>query len=302
LIADRGNHAIRRVDGTGRITTVAGTPPAGGVSGDGGPATAASVNAPCAVAVAPDGGVLIPDRDNNRVRRVAPDGSISTVAGNGTSGDGGDGGPATAASVTGPYALLMLPDGTLLIGERGGNRIRSVSAAGIITTVAGTGAGGFNGDGPAVAAELNDPVGLAPLPDGDVLVADVNNHRVRVLTARPLPQVAPLVAPEPLAGPSPGAAPSPTPAGAPPTRSVVFRVTRLSARASRRALRLRFTLPAPARVRVDVVRRGRSVLHRRIAGRRGPNAVNLEVRLAPGRYTVELRTHGQTLRRTVRPL
>jgi hypothetical protein len=288
LIADRGNHAIRRVDAAGRITTVAGTPPAGGFSGDGGPATAASVNAPCAVVLAPDGGFLFPDRDNNRVRRVAPDGTISTVAGNGTTGDAGDGGAATAASVTGPYALLMRPDGTLLIGERGGNRIRSVSPAGTITTIAGTGAGGFNGDGLAVAAQLNDPVGLASLPNGDVLVADADNHRVRLLTTGPLPAL----------GRPPANAPNPTPL--PGARRVAPRLERLRARASRRALRLRFRLTAPARVRVDVLRRGRRVLHRRIAGHRGLNVVTLRVRLAPGRYTVRLRANGRSLRRTVR--
>jgi NHL repeat len=288
LIADRGNHAIRRVDAAGRISTVAGTPPAGGFSGDGGPATAASVNAPCGVALAPDGSFLFPDRDNNRVRRVAPDGTISTIAGNGTSGDSGDGGPATAASVTGPYAVLVRPDGAILIGERGGNRVRSISPTGTIATIAGTGAGGFNGDGPAIAAQLNDPVGLAQLPNGDVLVADASNHRVRLLTMSTLP----------VAGPPLAAPPNPTPG--PRAGAVAFRIALRSARATRRALRLRFTLSAPARVRVEVRRRGRRVLRRKIPGHRGRNAVTLRVRLAPGRYTVRLVAHGHSLRRTVR--
>ena len=277
LIADRGNHAIRKVDAAGRITTVAGTPPSGGFTGDGGPATAASVNAPCAVTLAPDGSFLFPDRDNNRVRRVAPDGTISTVAGNGTGGDAGDGGPTIAASVTGPYAVVVRPDGTMLIGERGGNRIRSVSPAGIITTIAGTGSGGFNGDGAATSAQLNDPVGLALLPGGDVLVADAANHRVRLLTTSAIS------------------------AGGPPTPKVAatFRFALRSARASRRSLHMRFTLSAAGPVRVEVVRRGRRVLRRTIAGRLGPNSATLRVSLAPGRYSVRLVANGRSLRWTV---
>ncbi len=91
----------------------------------------------------PDGGFLIADRSNNRIRRVSPSGTITTVAGTGVSGFSGDGGPASAAQVNFPIAVSPAPDGGFLIADQFGNRIRRVSPAGTITTVAGTGVAGF---------------------------------------------------------------------------------------------------------------------------------------------------------------
>jgi hypothetical protein len=156
----------------GTLSTIAGSDPFGDFSGDGGPAIEAALNNPAGVAVLPDGGYLIADAGNDRVRRVFPDGTIKTVAGTGNYGFTGDGGPATAANLQDPLGLAVLPDGGFLIADAAADRVRQVSATGIITTVAGNGTRGLSGDGgPATAAEIDDPNGLAVLPDGGFLIA-----------------------------------------------------------------------------------------------------------------------------------
>ena len=178
-IADYSNNVIRRVgpvgpDGIRRITTVAGNGVNGQSSGDGGPAIAATVGAPLGVAVGPDGSLYIGASPNNSIRRVGPDGIITTVAGNGVRGYSGDGGPATAASLAAPYAVGVGSDGSLYIGDTGNNCIRRVGPDGIITTFAGkNGVAGSDGDGgPATAASINYPSGIAVGPDGSLYIAD----------------------------------------------------------------------------------------------------------------------------------
>ncbi len=122
---------------TNVISTVAGNGTAG-FSGDGGPATASELNTPLSVSPTPDGGYLITDQGNSSVRRVAPDGTITTVAGNGTAGFSGDGGPATQAELNAPCDAEQLPDGSVLIADANNNRIRRVAPDGVITTVVGT--------------------------------------------------------------------------------------------------------------------------------------------------------------------
>jgi RHS repeat-associated protein len=183
---------IRRVGPDGIINNVAGKGLPSGFSGDGGPATEATLNRPVGVAVGPDGSLYIADTNNNRIRRVDPDGIITTVAGNGTwcgyPGLGcGDGGPATEASVSTPDNVTLGPDGSLYIADSHG-LIRRVAPHGIITTVAGNGAYGFGGDGgPATAAQIGvAPSGIAVAPDGSLHVADTFNHRIRrVASATP---------------------------------------------------------------------------------------------------------------------
>ena len=183
LVADTNNFRIRKVSPSGVITTVAGS----GVrafSGDGGPANLARISAPRGIAGTGDGGFLIADSDNNRIRKVTPDGTISTVAGSGVRGFSGDGGPATAAALNGPYSVSALDDGTLYIADTGNHRIRRVTPDGTITTVAGSGTAAYSGDGgPAVTAALNLPHAVEALPDGRLLVADMGNHRVRAVSA-----------------------------------------------------------------------------------------------------------------------
>jgi hypothetical protein len=183
LIADTGNHRIRRVAaGTGVITTVAGNG-VDGFSGDGGPGTSASLSAPRGLAV--DGGnVLIADTYNHRIRRMAAGtGVITTVAGNGVAGFSGDGGPGTSARLIYPKGVAVDGGGNVFIADS--NRIRRLAAGtGVITTVAGNGVYGFSGDGgPGTNASLNTPTGLAVDVGGNVFIADYNNRRIRRLAA-----------------------------------------------------------------------------------------------------------------------
>lgn len=180
LISDTSNNRVRRVFANGTIVTVAGTTTAG-YSGDGGPATAARLATPWGISLMPDGGFLIADSSNHRIRRVRADGTIVTVAGAGASGFAGDGGPATSALLDVPDGVAALADGGFLIADTGNDRIRRVSAAGVITTVAGTTAG-FSGDGgPATAAQLHSPTDVAVIPQGGLLIADFGNARIRAV-------------------------------------------------------------------------------------------------------------------------
>ena len=182
LIPDTDNHRVRRVDVNGTITTVAGmgTP---GFSGDGGAAVDAQLRRPFGVAPTADGGFLIVDVGNQRIRRVSREGVITTVAGTGVNGFSGDAGPATAAELDSPHNVAVLPDGGFLIADTFNNRVRRVSPTSVITTVAGTGVAGFSdGDGSAATAELDLPKALAVLPDrSGFLVGDSANNRVRLV-------------------------------------------------------------------------------------------------------------------------
>jgi NHL repeat len=179
LVADTLNNRIRLISLDGTISTAAGTGTAGFL-GDGGPATGAEIDAPRGVTALPDGGFLIPDTDNQRIRRVSPDGQITTLAGNGTRGFAGDGGPAGSAELASPFGVVPTSDGGMLIADTGNDRVRRVSPGGTITTVAGDGRRGYGGDGgPATSASLDSPHNLAVLPDGGFLVADAGNNRVR---------------------------------------------------------------------------------------------------------------------------
>jgi hypothetical protein len=183
LIADTGNNVVRRVSSDGRITTVAGFGPRG-YAGDGGKATSALLWAPYAVAPTPDGGFLVSDTGNHRVRKVAPDGTITTVAGDGTRGDGGDGGPATKAELVDPRGIAVLPNGGFLVADSGDNRVRQIAPDGTINTFAGTGTAGAAGDGgEATSAQLAGPESVALTSSGGVLIADAENNRIRLVGA-----------------------------------------------------------------------------------------------------------------------
>ena len=160
------------------ITAVAG----GGADdpGNGGPATEAAISHPSYVAIDAAGSVYFSDFLANRVRKVGRAGVITTVAGTGSAGFAGDGGPATAAQLSFPTGIAFDGEGNLYISDADNNVVRKVDLAGVITTVAGTGAAGFSGNGrPAAAAELDAPAGLAVGADGSLYVADQGNDRVR---------------------------------------------------------------------------------------------------------------------------
>jgi glucose/arabinose dehydrogenase len=172
---------VRKVAPDGTVTTVAGDGVLG-FDGDGGPATAAELDQPHGVALLPDGAFLIADALNNRIRRVGPDGLITTVVGTGRDAFSGDGGPAVDAAIGAPRGIATLADGTLLIADSDNNRIRRVSPDGTIDTIAGDGSAGFAGDGgSADAAELKKPFGVAPVPGGGYLIADTANSRIRLV-------------------------------------------------------------------------------------------------------------------------
>ncbi|QWV97167.1 putative Ig domain-containing protein [Geomonas nitrogeniifigens] len=181
FIADTNNNVIRRVDPAGIITTVAGTGMAS-YSGDG-PALAAALNAPADVAVDPSGALIIADRGNYRVRKVAG-GMMTTVAGVGWWGSIGDGGPATEAALTFPSGIAVDQAGNVFIADESNHKVRMVDASGIITTVVGTGEPGYNGDGlHRTVTQLQAPRGVAFDPQGRLLVVDSNNNRVRRVDA-----------------------------------------------------------------------------------------------------------------------
>jgi sugar lactone lactonase YvrE len=173
---------VRKIAAAGTISTVAGTGFAG-FSGDGGPATSATLRGPYAVAVDSTGDLFIADRSNYRVREVTASGTISTVAGSGFCCFAGDGAAATSAYLYLPSGVAVDSSGTLYIADSDNNRIRQVNARGIISTVAGNGTATLSGDGAAAAnATLQIPLGLAIDPSGTLAIADSANNAVRLLT------------------------------------------------------------------------------------------------------------------------
>lgn len=178
-IADFSNNRIRKVSANGTITTFAGTGIAG-FSGDGGLAVNARLNGPIRVSCDAAGDIFIADSLNNRIRKVAPNGIITTVAGSGGAGYSGDGGAATSALLNNPTDANADAAGNLFIADEANNAIRKVDTNGIITTVVGTGTAGYAGDGgPATKALLNGPVIVILNAGGDLFISDQNNERVR---------------------------------------------------------------------------------------------------------------------------
>jgi sugar lactone lactonase YvrE len=164
---------------TGILTVIAGDGQ-NIIRGDGGPATSASLMDPKGVAPDSNGNVFIADFGCHCIRKVDSGGIITTVAGNGNAGFSGDGGPAAAANLFWPFGLVVDVAGNLFISEVGNNRIRKVDAGGTITTVAGDGNFGFNGDGgPATSATFSIPWGIALDSGGNLFIADEGNHRIR---------------------------------------------------------------------------------------------------------------------------
>ncbi|MEZ0227219.1 MAG: hypothetical protein ACAI25_01220, partial [Planctomycetota bacterium] len=183
LVSDTGNARVRTLDAvTNLVTTLAGS--SAGFGGDGGPAVAAALLQPRGIARATDGAVLICDAGNHRIRRVDPVTQlISTIAGTGSAGFAGDLGPATAARLSTPSAIVVHPSGAVLVADTGNHCVRAIDGSGIIRVVAGTGVAGATGDGgAATSAQLSSPRGLAVDAGGAVIVCDTGNHAVRRFT------------------------------------------------------------------------------------------------------------------------
>ncbi len=185
-VADTGNNVVREISVlTGCITTVAGTGIAG-YHGDGGLATNAQLNAPWGLAVGPDGLLYITDLANNVVRKVSSAGVISTVAGTGARGFSGDGRSAITAVLDDPAAVTFDPAGDLYIADSGNDRVRKVTANGIIRTIAGIDSEQFAGDnGPANLASMYAPYALFLDPSGNLFISDMLHNRIREIAATP---------------------------------------------------------------------------------------------------------------------
>ncbi|MEO7803944.1 MAG: NHL repeat-containing protein, partial [Actinomycetota bacterium] len=182
-IADTDNQRIRKIDPSGFISTIVGDSIAG-FYGDNGPAAQARLNYPQGIALDATGNLYIADYGNHRIRKVDSSGTITTVAGNGLTAFSGDGGLATAAGLKNPFSVAVDPSGGYYIADTYHHRIRKVSAAGIISTVAGNGILGFNGDGsPATSKSLNTPGGVFVDASGNLYISDTGNHRVRKVIA-----------------------------------------------------------------------------------------------------------------------
>ena len=176
-VAEREGHRVRKIDTSGKITTLAGTGGSGS-GGDGVPASEVPIPRPLGVAVDPDGNVYV--ASSHRVLRIDGSGIITTIAGTGDRGFNGDGGPAVAAQLGDPHGLSLDATGNFYMADRDSNRIRRIDTAGVITTFAGTGETGFDGDGgPAKEARLHHPLGVVADPAGNLYVGENGGGRVR---------------------------------------------------------------------------------------------------------------------------
>jgi serine/threonine-protein kinase len=180
-IADRDNDRIRAVTPDGRMSTVAGT--TGGFAGDGGPATAARLDDPAGISVAADGTIYFADSNNERVRKIATDGTITTVAGDGRKASKGDNGPATEASLADPEGVLVDGGGDVFVAEGEGDRVRVITSDGTIWAYAGTGEPGNGGDGgraeEATLSDVDNPGGLAMDDQWNLYIS--SGDRIRVV-------------------------------------------------------------------------------------------------------------------------
>lgn len=185
--SDSANHVIRKINTAGVISTYAGNGTGagtgfGGFAGDNGPATSAQLDSPTDIAIDSNGNLYICDTGNSRVRKVTPGGTIATFAGNGNVVYSGDGVQAATTAVPSPGGIAVDSQGNVYISSA--LRVRKVTPTGIISTIAGTGARGFSGDGgPATAATFRGPIGLAVDQFGSVYVTDNSNGRVRKVDA-----------------------------------------------------------------------------------------------------------------------
>jgi sugar lactone lactonase YvrE len=184
-IADRGNARIRKVDTNGIITTIAGNG-TNGFAGDGGPAWQAVLNYPVDGEIDAENNFIFCDAGNHKIRKIATDGTITTIAGNGLGGFAGDGGPATNAALLGPQGVTCDALGNIFIADTDNNRIRWVNPYGNISTLAGTGAAAYSGDGgPSTAAAVNYPRRVALNDQGELLICDAGNYRIRIIKGIP---------------------------------------------------------------------------------------------------------------------
>ena len=181
FLTDGVAHRIRKVTSTGEVITFAG----GGATGLGqggfadGPGDQARFNLPAGIALAPDGSLVVADKDNNRIRRITPDGTVTTVAGTGV--HGATDGEGVRATFSAPVGIAVDADGTIYVTEHGNNSVRRISPDGRVSTILKTIPGPFAGTPAASTLNLSYPSSIAILPGGSLLVADTQAHRLVVL-------------------------------------------------------------------------------------------------------------------------
>ncbi len=182
-LADDGNNRIREITPDGSINTIAGN----GLfrfSGNGGPAVDATLNDPTGLLGDSAGNLYIAEGEAGRIRKVAPDGTISVIAGNHGNTYAGDGGPAIFASLGFPTYMTFAPDGSLVFADLTSCVVRSINQAGIISTIVGNNICFIGGDGgPPLKASLAGPSGVAYDTSGNLFITDTYNHRIRVVRA-----------------------------------------------------------------------------------------------------------------------
>ncbi|MNK28389.1 Serine/threonine-protein kinase PknD [compost metagenome] len=175
IVADRQNHTIRKITQTGQVTTIAGDGTAGYTDGVG---TYAKFNSPWKVAVDLQGNIIVADRDNFKIRKITPDGTVSTLAG---STAGFADGIGNAAKFMQPLDVVADGEGNVYVADNTAHRIRKVTPSGTVTTLAGDGTAGFL-DGTGTQAKFRNPSGLTLDQQGNIIVADRLNHRIRKIT------------------------------------------------------------------------------------------------------------------------
>ncbi len=174
-VGDQVNYTIRKITPGGAVTTLAGT--AGSSGSADGTGAAARFTYPEGVAVDSSGNVYVADRNNSTIRKITPAGVVTTLAGTAGSGGTADG-TGAAAQFSSPYSVAVDAGGNVFVADSGNNLIRKITPAGVVTTLAGSGAG--NTDGSGAAAQFNDPNGIAVDSSGNLYVADSNNNSIRI--------------------------------------------------------------------------------------------------------------------------
>jgi sugar lactone lactonase YvrE len=179
LVTEPGANRVIRIGSGGQISNFAGNG-TGNDSGDGGPAAAAGINFPTGIAIDSAGNIYVAEGAGRKIRRIDANGIVTTIAGTGAEGSGGDGGPAINAQFVNPVAVAIDSAGNIYVVDRDGQKVRKIDPSGVISTVAGTGEVGFDGDrGPGPAAKLCFPEGVAVDSKGQVFVADTYANRIR---------------------------------------------------------------------------------------------------------------------------
>jgi sugar lactone lactonase YvrE len=176
IITDSDNNRVRKISPDGTVSTLAGSGRQGFADGAG---TAAQFNSPTGVAMDGEGSIIITDQGNHRVRKISPDGTVSTLAGSGSRGfvDGAG----AAAQFNFPYGVAVDGEGSIIIADYGNQRVRKITPDGTVSTLAGSGSAGF-ADGAGAAAQFNGPYGVAVDGEGSIIITDYSNKRVRKIT------------------------------------------------------------------------------------------------------------------------